>query len=224
MPGGRDLSTRCRVAATVYNPVPMALIVGLTGGIGSGKSTVASLLAERGAVIVDADRIVHEMYAVGTACTEAVRQRFGDGVLAEDGSVDRERLAGLVFDDRAALEDLNRIVHPMVGQEMRRRVADAIAEDEDAVVFVEVPLLTETGWDGGAGELWVVVTDPEIATRRLIEQRAMDPIDVRARMAAQTDNDTRRKFATRVIENDGTVEDLEAEVDAAWRELLERVS
>ncbi len=181
---------------------------------------MAALLAERGAVVIDADRAAHEIYARDTEGYSLVVERFGERVVGADGAIDRALLGQIVFNDRAALEDLNGIVHPLVRKEVAQRIADAIAEDEDAVIVVEAALMAETGWSGGAGEVWVTVTDSDVVVDRLVNLRGMEPEEVLLRMAAQTDNETRRRHATRVIENNGTVEDLEAEVDGAWRELV----
>lgn len=201
----------------------MAVMIGLTGGIGAGKSTVAELLAERGAHVIDADRVAHEVYAPGTLGFERIVERFGDDVVGDDGAVDRARLGALVFRDPAALADLNAIVHPLVRAEVAARVGDIVSEDPGAVLVIEAALMTETGWSGGAGRLWTVIAEPDTVRRRLIAQRGMDPGEVERRLAAQADNDTRRRSATRVIENDGSLLDLEAEVQAAWSELQQEI-
>jgi len=135
--------------------------------------------------------------------------------------VDRKLLGGVVFNDDKALADLNRIIHPLVRKEIARRLLEITEDDPDAVVVIEAALMTETGWSGGAGELWAVVAEPEIVVRRLVSLRGLEESDVRLRLAAQTTNDARRKVATRVIENNGDLEDLELEVDRAWRETIE---
>ena len=201
----------------------MAIIVGLTGGIGSGKSTVAELLADRGAHVIDADRVAHEVYAPGTVGFDAIVERFGDDVVADDGTIDRVRLGSIVFRDKAALADLNGIVHPLVRAEVTSRIAEILDEDPDSVIVIEAALMTETGWSGGAGRLWAVLADPEIVMERLVRLRGMDPDEVRRRMASQADNETRRRGATRVIQNDGGLLDLEAEVQSAWVELQEEL-
>jgi dephospho-CoA kinase len=201
----------------------MAIIVGLTGGIGSGKSTVAELLADRGAHVIDADRVAHEVYAPGTAGFDEIVERFGDGVVGDDGMIDRAQLGSLVFRDREALADLNAIVHPLVRAEVASRIAQILDEDPDSVIVIEAALMTETGWSGGAGRLWAVVADPDVVLQRLVRLRGMDPGEVRRRMNAQADNETRRRGATRVIENNGDLLDLEAEVQAAWTDLAEEM-
>jgi dephospho-CoA kinase len=201
----------------------MAIIVGLTGGIGSGKSTVAELLGDRGAHVIDADRVAHEVYAPGTVGFDRIVERFGDDVVGDDGMIDRARLGSLVFRDRDALADLNAIVHPLVRAEVASRIAEILDEDPDSVIVIEAALMTETGWSGGAGHLWAVVADPDVVLQRLVRLRGMDPHDVRRRMDAQADNETRRRGATRVIENNGDLLDLEADVQAAWTDLMEEL-
>lgn len=190
------------------------LVIGLTGGIGSGKSTVSALLAEKGAVVVDADAIVRELQQPGTPVFAAMVDRFGEGIVAADGSLDRAAVADLVFDDPAALADLNAIVHPAVGAEIAARMA-ALAET-DEVVVLDVPLLVESSRPYPVAGLLVVDVDPEVAVERLVAQRGMREADVRARMARQASRDERLARADRVIDNSGTLDDLRAQVDDAW--------
>jgi dephospho-CoA kinase len=192
-------------------------IIGLTGGIGAGKSTVATMLAERGAVVIDADRVAHEAYAPGTEGFDQLIDRFGRDIVGPDGTIDRARLGQRVFGDRQALADLNAIIHPLVRKEVAKRLRDVERDDPGAVVVIEAALMTETGWTGGSGVLWAVLADPRTVTHRLVEQRGMDPEQVRLRLKAQATNDERRKIATTVLRNDGSIEELEIEVDRAWR-------
>lgn len=192
------------------------VLVGLTGGIGSGKSTVSARLAERGAVVVDADAIVRDVQAPGTPVLAAIVDRFGPSVLAADGSLDRQALADVVFTDDDALKALNAIVHPAVGAEIARRLEEAAGTD--AVVILDVPLLVESGRDDMAG-LIVVDVDPEVAVERVVSQRGMREDDVRARIARQASREDRLARATIVIDNSGTREQLDAQVDAAWEQI-----
>lgn len=196
----------------------MSKLIGLTGGIGSGKSTAAAMLAELGAFVIDADRIAHEIYLPGKEGFRRVVDRFGSKVLGSDGTVDRAALGEIVFGDDKARADLNAMIHPLVRREVAEKIAALIRDDPEAVIVIEAALMTETGWTGSAAELWVVLADADIAFRRLVEVRCMAPEEVRLRMAAQTDNDERRRIATRVIDNNGSLEDLEAAVSRAWRE------
>ncbi|GAB3125816.1 dephospho-CoA kinase [Streptomyces calidiresistens] len=197
------------------------LTVGLTGGIGSGKSAVTRLLAERGAVVVDADRVAREVVEPGTEGLAAVVAEFGPGVLARDGTLDRERLGRIVFSDPARLAALNAIVHPLVA---RRSAELRAAAPADAVVVHDVPLLVENGL-AGMYDLVVVVDAPEeVRLDRLVRSRGMTGADARARMAAQADRAARLAVADRVLTNDGTLADLEIRVAELWEELVARAA
>jgi len=190
------------------------LVIGLTGGIGSGKSTVSALLAARGAVIVDADAITREVQEPGTPTFAAMVDRFGAGIVAADGTLDRAAVADLVFNDPEALADLNKIVHPAVGAEIARRMQELAGTD--AVVVLDVPLLVESSRAYPVAGLLVVDVDPEVAVVRLVEQRGMREADARARMARQASREDRLARADRVIDNAGTPDDLARQVDDAW--------
>jgi dephospho-CoA kinase len=190
------------------------LVIGLTGGIGSGKSTVSALLAAKGAVVVDADAIVQDVQRPGTPVFDAMVERFGPGVVAADGTLDRAAVADVVFTDPAALADLNAIVHPAVGAEILTRMEALGATDE--VVVLDVPLLVESKNAYPVAGLVVVDVDPEVAVRRLVEHRAMREDDVRARMSRQATREQRLARADRVIDNSGSVDDLPAQVDDVW--------
>jgi dephospho-CoA kinase len=192
-------------------------LVGLTGGIGAGKSTVSALLAERGAVVVDADAVVRDLQAPGTPVFGAIVERFGPGVVGPDGALDRPALAAVVFSDPAALSDLNAIVHPAVGVEIARRLAEQAGGDR--VVVLDVPLLVESGRYRVAGVL-VVDVPPEVAVERLVRDRGMTEEDARARMARQARREDRLAAADLVIDNAGSREDLEAAVARAWAWIL----
>ena len=192
---------------------PPMILVGLTGGIGAGKSTVSGLLAARGATVIDADAITRQLQAPGQPVFLAMVDRFGSGIVAADGTLDRQAVADIVFADPAELADLNAIVHPAVGAEIARQLEAAV--DTDAVVILDVPLLVESGRDDLAA-LVVVDVDPEVAVRRLVEQRGMREADARARMAHQASRQQRLERATVVIDNSGDLAALEAEVDRAW--------
>lgn len=193
------------------------MVVGLTGGIGSGKSTVSAMLAARGAVVVDADRLAREAVAVGTPGLASIVDRFGGDVVAGDGSLDRGALAGVVFDDPAALADLNAIVHPPVRAAVRRRLDELTGTD--AVVVLEIPLLVESGQSYGESAVIVVDCPEDLALRRLVEGRGMDEADARRRMAAQVPRADRLAAADVVIDNSGSRPALEAQVDRLWATL-----
>lgn len=195
------------------------LLIGLTGGIGSGKSTVSAMLAARGAVVIDADRITRELQEPGTAVFEAMVERFGPGIVATDGTLDRQAVADLVFSDTEALKALNAIVHPAVGAEIARRLEAEASTDH--IVILDVPLLVESGRDDLAA-LVVVDVDPEIALRRLVEQREMREDDARARMARQASREDRLTRADEVIDNSGSLDELASQVAALWSRLQAR--
>ena len=192
------------------------LRVGLTGGIGSGKSEVARLLAGRGALVVDSDELAREVVAPGTPGLAAVIAAFGPDYLTADGTLDRARLAALVFHDAAARERLNSIVHPLVGAAAAARLA---AAPPDAVVVHDVPLLVEAGM-ARAFDVVVVVDAPrEVQLARLVSRRGMAPEDAEARIDAQATREQRLAVADHVIRNDGSLAELEERVAALWREL-----
>jgi len=196
------------------------LLVGLTGGIGSGKSTVARLLEDRGAVVFDADLLAREAVAPGTPGHDAVAERFGANVLAPGGELDREALAAIVFADPAARRDLEAIVHP----EVRRLFAEGCERhrDTDAVVVFGAPLLVETGMHSAFDVLIVVATPVHTQIERLLHDRGMAEEQVRARIDAQAPLAEKIAVADVVIENDGTLEELERRVDEVWSTLRTR--
>ena len=188
------------------------LRIGLTGGIGSGKSTVARLLGDRGAHVVDADVLAREALAPGTPGLAAVAEAFGDGVLTPDGALDRQALAAVVFGDPSARARLDGIVHPLV----RARAADLVAGmPEDAVVVQDIPLLVETGQAGSFDVVLVVEADPATRVARLVG-RGLPEGDARARIAAQATDEQRRAVADVVLDNSGTPEQLAEQVERFW--------
>ncbi len=190
------------------------LRIGLTGGIGSGKSTVSALLAQRGAVVVDADRIAREVLEPGTPGLAQVVDAFGEAVLATDGSLDRQALAAIVFADPDARAELDGIVHPLV----RARTAELVAAvPEGSVVVNDVPLLVETGQQGSYDLVLVVAADSETRVSRLVH-RGLTAEDARARIAAQASDEQRRAVADVVLDNSGTREQLAEQVDRFWTE------
>ncbi|MDQ0990293.1 dephospho-CoA kinase [Streptomyces sp. V3I7] len=195
------------------------LKVGLTGGIGAGKSEVSRLFVERGAVLIDADRIAREVVAPGTPGLAAVVEAFGAGVLTEDGSLDRPALGAIVFADAERLAVLNAIVHPLV---RARSLELENAAADDAVVVHDVPLLTENGLAPLYDVVVVVDASPETQLDRLVRLRGMTEEDARARMAAQATREKRREIADVVIDNDVPLDVLERRVDDVWADLVRR--
>ncbi|MFG3057399.1 dephospho-CoA kinase [Streptomyces sp. NPDC048231] len=195
------------------------LKVGLTGGIGAGKSEVSRLLVECGAVLIDADRIAREVVAPGTPGLAAVADAFGAGVLAPDGSLDRPKLGSVVFADPEKLAVLNAIVHPLVGARSRELEA---AAPEDAVVVHDVPLLAENALAPLYDVVVVVDASPATQLDRLVRLRGMTEEDARARMAAQATRDKRLEVADIVIDNDVDLPRLERSVRDVWVDLVRR--
>ncbi len=189
------------------------LLLGLTGGIGSGKSTVSAELARRGAIVIDADLVVRELQSPGGAVLAAMVELFGDAILAEDGTLNRQAVADIVFNDSEQLKALNAIVHPKVGEEIDGRIE--AQRDSDNVVVLDVPLLVESKAYETEGII-VVDTDPELAVQRLVEFRGFNADDARARMKLQATREERRAVAAFIVPNDGTQEELMTKIDECW--------
>ena len=189
------------------------IVVGLTGGIGSGKSTVSELLVQRGAVLIDADAIVRELQQPGSPMLATLAERFGNEIITADGALDRQALADKVFADPEAVKALNKIVHPAVGVEMARRVQTYVGTD--AVVVLDIPLLTENPRDNLQGKI-VVDVPVEVQVERLVRFRGFDEADARARIARQATREQRLELATFVVDNSGAPDDLAAQVEQLW--------
>ena len=198
------------------------LLVGMTGGIGAGKSTVSGLLAEHGAVIVDADQIARDLQTPGSPVLDRMAERFGAHIIRDDGSLDRAAVAGIVFgssdEAKQALADLNGIVHPAMHDEIRRQIAEH--EHTDHIVVLDFPLLGENPRDDIAATI-VVDVPVEVAVDRLVEHRGMDEADARRRIASQISRDERLERATYVVDNSGDLDQLRTEVDELWAALEE---
>jgi dephospho-CoA kinase len=196
------------------------LLVGLTGGIGAGKSTVADLLTERGAVLVDADEVARAVVETGQPALAKLVDRFGAGILDADGRLDRPALAKLAFVDDQSRRDLEAITHPAINEEFGRRVA---AAPSDAIVVLDVPLLVESPQARERGyETVIVVESPRSVRLARLEARGVDRADAEARMAAQAGDDERRKIATYVLDNSGDHASLRRQVDEVWADLERR--
>lgn len=196
------------------------LLVGLTGGIGAGKSTVSALLAERGAVIVDADRIARDLQEPGSPVLDQMAERFGEHIIRDDGSLDRAAVAGIVFGDaddaKQALQDLNGVVHPAMQSEIERQIT-AQAET-DKIVILDFPLLGENPRDDIAATI-VVDVPVDTAVDRLVAFRGMDEADARKRIVSQIDREDRLAKATHVVDNAGDIDQLRAQIDRLWDQL-----
>ena len=196
------------------------VVAALTGGIGSGKSTVAELLARRGAVLVDADVIAREVVEPGTPALAALVDRFGVGILAPDGTLDRGALAAVAFADDESRAALEAITHPAINDEFTRRMREAPA---DAIVICDVPLLAESTQARSRGYEWVIVVEaPRDVRLERLEGRGVPQADAERRMAAQASDEERRALATYVIDNSGDRAALESQVEEVWRDLQQR--
>lgn len=194
------------------------LTVGLTGGIGSGKSAVSRLLAEHGAVVIDADAVAREVVATGTPGLRAVVEAFGEHLLRADGSLDREALGKIVFADPEERRRLEGITHPLIRNETARRFS---AAPPDAVVVYDVPLLVEVGTAGNYDLVLVVETPRELRLSRLVD-RGLPRDQAEARMATQASDSDRRAVADVVVDNSGSLDDLRGRVAEVWADLLAR--
>lgn len=191
-------------------------VCGLTGGIAAGKSVVARRLAEHGAAVVDADRLAREVVEPGTPGLAAVVERFGEGVLRDDGSLDRAALGAVVFADPAARHDLEAITHPAVRDLSQRRMREAVAEDPARVVVYDVPLLVESRGAGEFDTVVVVHAPAEERVRRLVELRGSTEEDARRRVASQADDAARLAVADHVVDSSGDLEETLRQVDELW--------
>jgi len=196
----------------------MAYVVGLTGGIGSGKSTVLAMLSARGAIVIDADSIVHDLQRAGEPVFDAMVEAFGSEIVGSDGELDRPKVASIVFNDAEQLKRLNAIVHPAVGTEVLRLLGTA---GESDVVVIDIPLLTEnTRAERGLREVIVVDVPVETQVSRAVARGGVED-DVRARIASQASRDDRLALADRVLDNSGGLDELERQVDVLWKELVD---
>jgi dephospho-CoA kinase len=195
------------------------IVVGLTGGIASGKSTVARIFQQAGAVVIDADRIAREVVAPGLPAWQEIRAAFGPDVLQPDGKIDREALARIVFASQNQRRRLERIIHPRVGTEMAAQLARAERQDPAAVVLLDIPLLFETGRTDGLAEIIVVYVPDTLQCERLMHRDRLSEADARARMDAQIAIDEKVKKATIVIDNSGSLADTEKQTLAVFQRL-----
>jgi dephospho-CoA kinase len=193
-------------------------VIGLTGGIAAGKSTISQALVDHGAVVIDADKVGHEAYQPGTDTYQALVAHFGNEIVAESGEIDRRKLGGIVFGDPHKRIELQEIVWPRMKEMMRARLAQLRA-DGVRVAVIEAAVLIEASWTDIVDEVWVVQVPEEVALARLMARNGLSAEDGRARIRAQLTNAERAAHAGVVIDNSGTVEDARARVDAEWEQL-----
>ena len=193
-------------------------VIGLTGGIGSGKSTVSRILAELGAVLIDADTVGHEAYQPGTETWKEVVAAFGQEVVAADGSIDRKKLGAIVFGDTAALERLNGIMYPRMHEMMADRIEEYRRQGVKVVVL-EAAILLEAGWVSLVDEVWLTVASESAVVERAKERTGLPEEQIRSRIHSQLSNEERKKRASVVISNDGSLDELRAKVEELWEGL-----
>ena len=198
-------------------------VIGLTGGIGVGKSTVLAVLHDLGARVVEADQVLHGVYRRGTEGWRRAVELFGEGVLNAGGEIDRRRLGETVFADPKALAELNAAVHPL-GHEVVEAQLRQLESERASVTVLEAPLLLEAGWDDLVSEVWVVTAPPEQAADRLQRQRGLSNAQVRQRMDAQASQEWKLQRADVVIENDGDLDSLRQRVRSLWQDRTSGVS
>lgn len=190
--------------------------IGLTGGIGAGKSTVSQILTTLGAFIIDADKVGHEIYLPGKEAWRQVTAAFGVDILASDQTIDRKKLGAIVFGNDEARKRLNSIVHPLMFHDIQRRIEEKRAEGFMKPIVVEAAILIEANWLPLVDEVWVVVTNKKAVVERVAEQRGMAAKDTEARIASQLSDAERLKYAQVVITNDGSRAELEQKIQDAW--------
>ena len=195
--------------------------IGLTGGIGAGKSTVSQILAELGAFVIDADKVGHEIYLPGKEAWQQVVAEFGHDILAADQTIDRKKLGAIVFASDAARKKLNAIVHPLMFHDIRRRVTEKRADGFTKPIVVEAAILIEANWLPLVDEVWVVITGKSAVIERVAAQRGLSARDTETRIASQLSDAERLKYANIVIRNDGSVEALKKQIHTAWERLTQ---
>jgi dephospho-CoA kinase len=201
-----------------------AITIGLTGGIGSGKSTAAKILTELGAPAIDADKVGHEIYQPGAPAYRELIDTFGEGIVASDRTIDRRKLGPIVFADPAALKRLNAIVHPTMFARMGEMVAAMRGDGETRPIIIEAAILIEANWQPLFDEIWLITALREHVIERVERDRGLKPEQTEARIRAQLSDEARRKHATVVIRNEGTLEELRAAVTRLWQDALSRAA
>jgi dephospho-CoA kinase len=197
----------------------MKYIIGLTGNIGSGKSTVLGMLEQLGAKVVDADDLVHQAMAKGTPVWQTMVDTFGPAILDEDGAIDRHKVGSIVFEDHEALRRLEEIIHPAIDD----RFFQLVREAREQVLVVEAVKLIESGLHHKLDSLWLVTCPHEERLRRLAEGRGADPVDIRERLRAQMPEEEQARWADVVIDNGGTLEQTWEQVQAEWDKIQEQL-
>lgn len=195
------------------------MILGLTGGIASGKSTVSALFAQRGAIVIDSDQLAREVVEPGTIGLQRVVERFGQGVLQADGRLDRAALGSIIFHDETARRDLNQIIHPLVREESNKRTQAVLLERPSAIIIWDIPLLIEENLTRFVEKVIVVYVPAMVQLQRLMERNNLSEAEAQARIAAQLDIEQKKKHADYLIDNSGTLLETERQVEQLWKHL-----
>jgi dephospho-CoA kinase len=211
-----------RRADSFFSRGEWLLTIGVTGGIGSGKSTVVQILSELGARVIDADKVGHAIYAPDGPAYNEMIAAFGDSILAADRTIDRRKLGPVVFGDPAALRRLNAIVHPKMYRRMEQMIAEMRSAGERKPIVIEAAILIEANWQPLFDEIWLVTASKDHVVRRVEQERGLRPEQTEARIRAQLSDEQRRQHATEVIRNDGTIDDLRTRVTTLWESVLAR--
>lgn len=197
-------------------------VIGLTGGIGSGKSTVSKFLAHLGAVVIDADKVGHEVFKPGTKAWQEVVDAFGQGIISADGTIDRRKLGEIVFSNPGARAKLNQVMHPLIYEQVKSRIGE-YGRKGVAIIIVEAPLLLEVGWKSLVDEVWVTSASEATVIKRLKEQKGLPEAQSLARIRAQLTDEERIRQADVVIDTDCALDELKERVEALWRKLRSRI-
>lgn len=196
----------------------MTRVIGLTGGMGSGKSTVSQIMSELGAVIIDADKVGHEAYQANTKTWQDIVTVFGNQVVAQDGSIDRKKLGAIVFGNPEQLKRLNRIVHPRMFEMMKERI-EQYKRQGIKVVVLDAAILFEANWTPLVDEVWVVIASEPVVIARTVTRTGLPEEQIRSRLRSQMSNEERIKRAEHVLQNDGTLDELRVKILELWKRL-----
>jgi len=197
-------------------------VIGLTGGIGSGKSTVSKFLAHLGAVVIDADKVGHEVFKPGTKAWQEVVDAFGQGIISADGTIDRRKLGEIVFSNPGARAKLNQVMHPLIYEQVKSRMEE-YGKKGVAIIIVEAPLLLEVGWKSLVDEVWVTSASEATVIKRLKEQKGLSEAQSLARIRAQLTDEERIRQVDVAIDTDCALDELKERVEALWRKLRSRI-
>ena len=197
-------------------------VIGLTGGIGSGKSTVSKFLAHLGAVVIDADKVGHEVFKPGTKAWQEVVDAFGQGIISADGTIDRRKLGEIVFSNPGARAKLNQVMHPLIYEQVKSRMEE-YGKKGVAIIIVEAPLLLEVGWKSLVDEVWVTSASEATVIKRLKEQKGLSETQSLARIRAQLTDEERIRQVDVAIDTDCALDELKERVEALWRKLRSRI-